>query len=373
MRLNVPLLGEAELEAVGSVLATGFLTQGPRAQEFESLVAQLVATDHAYATSSATTGIHLALHACGVEPGDEVVVPDYSFPATANAVIQQGAVPVFVDIDPATFNMDPTKLEAAITDRTAAIMPVHAFGLPADMNEINAVAAARGLPVIEDAACALAATYRGAAAGALGTAGVFSFHPRKIITTGEGGMITTSDAGVAERIAVLRTHGAVRGDTYMSFVDAGYNYRLSDINAAIGIAQMERLDHILERRRSLAAAYDDRLAEVDGVTSPIVPGDRTHTFQSYVLMLDEVFDRDAVIQALKARDVETTLGTYSMHLQPYFRDRFAIADEALPESTRAHRQALTVPLYPQMTESDVDSVVDALRITLADSRSVRAD
>lgn len=372
MRLNVPLLGEPELEAVGAVLETGFLTQGPRAREFETLVAELVGTPHAYATSSATTGIHLALHACGVQPGDEVVIPDYSFPATANAVIQQGAIPVFVDIDSATFNMDPSALDAAITDRTAAIMPVHAFGLPADMAQINAVASRHSLPVIEDAACAFAATYQGVAAGALGTAGVFSFHPRKIITTGEGGMITTSDDAISERIAVLRTHGAVRGDTYMSFIDAGYNYRLSDINAAIGIAQMARLDHILERRRSLAAAYSARLTDVDGVTTPVVPADRTHTFQSYVLTLDAEFDRDAVIHDMKSRGIETTLGTYSMHLQPYFRERFGIADDALPSATHAHRQALTVPLYPQMSEADVDSVVDALCITLAESVSVRS-
>ncbi len=373
MRLNVPLLGEPELAAVGAVLETGFLTQGPRAREFESLVEDLVGTAYAFATSSATTGLHLALHASGVQPGDEVVVPDYSFPATANAVIQQGAVPVFVDIDPGTFNLDPALLEASITERTAAIMPVHAFGLPADMAQINAVAARHGIPVIEDAACAFAATYQGVAAGALGTAGVFSFHPRKIITTGEGGMITTSDTGIAERIAVLRTHGAVRGETYMSFVDAGYNYRLSDINAAIGIAQMARLDHILERRRSLAASYAARLADIDGVTTPVVPTDRTHTFQSYVLTLDDEFDRDAVIHDLKTRDIETTLGTYSMHLQPYFRDRFGIRDEDLPAATRAHRQALTVPLYPQMTDADVDSVVDALRLVLRESASVRAE
>lgn len=360
MRLNIPLTGEEELAAVASVLESGYLTQGPRAAEFEALIANYVGTPSAFATSSATTGIHLALVAAGVQPGDEVIVPDFSFPATANAVIQQGAVPVFVDIDIDTFNIDPTLIGDAVTKRTTAIMPVHAFGLPADMDPINEVATAIGVPVIEDAACALGARYRGRQAGYLGTAGVFSFHPRKIITTGEGGMITTADENMAQRISVLRTHGAVRGSHYMSFVEAGYNYRLSDVHAAIGIAQMAKLDRIMRRRSALADQYTSQILHIPGVTAPVVPEGSVHSFQSYVVLLDEDIERDRVIDGMRERGVETTLGTYSMHLQPYFRERFGVADQSLPVSTRAHRSALTLPLYPQLTGHDVSRVCEAL-------------
>jgi dTDP-4-amino-4,6-dideoxygalactose transaminase len=236
------------------------------------------------------------------------------------------------------------------------------------MDPISAIAARAGVPVVEDAACALGAEYHGRQAGSLGTAGVFSFHPRKVITTGEGGMILTADDGLAERIAVLRSHGAVRGERYMSFVDAGFNYRLSDVNAAIGVAQMGRLSTILDGRRRGAARYAELLADVDGVAAPATPAGRTHTYQSYVVLLDADVDRDAVIGRMRERGIETTLGTYSMHLQPYFSERFGIRDEALPNATRAHRSALTIPLYPQLTEDDLREVADALRLSIAESR-----
>lgn len=345
---------------MAEVLDSGYLTQGPRVAEFERLVSDYVGTRYGFATSSATTGLHLALHAVGVQPGDEVVIPDFSFPATANAVIQQGAIPVFVDIDLATFNMDPGLLEAAITDRTRAIMPVHAFGLPADIDPINEIAGRHGLPVIEDAACALGGTYHGRQAGSLGTAGVFSFHPRKIITTGEGGLVSTDDEVVAERISVLRTHGSVRGSHFMSFIDAGYNYRLSDVLGAIGVAQMARLSEIVAGRRRLADAYARELADVEGVTRPTVPSGLEHTYQSYVVLLDERFDRNTVIDDMRDAGIETTLGTYSMHLQPYFSERFGIADEMLPMATRAHHSALTLPLYPQLGDDDIGRVCTTL-------------
>lgn len=369
MRLNVPLTGAEELALVAEVLDSGYLTQGPRAAEFERLIAERIGAMSTFATSSATTGLHLALAAMGVKPGDEVIIPDFSFPATANVVVQQGAIPVFVDIHLDTFNMDPAQLETAITDKTRAIMPVHAFGLTADMTAILRVADNHGIPVVEDAACALGATHQGREAGTLGLAGVFSFHPRKIITTGEGGLISTSDPGLAERIGVLRSHGAVRGSHYMSFIDAGFNYRLSDVHAAIGIAQMARLEHILERRRALAAVYDSLIAELDGVAGPVVmPGD-IHSYQSYVVLLEDDVDRDAVIDRMKEFGIETTLGTYSMHLQPYFRDRFGIEDSTLPAATRAQRSALTLPLYPQLHEEELTEVTDALGASILANRS----
>ncbi|WP_448003822.1 DegT/DnrJ/EryC1/StrS family aminotransferase [Agromyces bauzanensis] len=368
IRLNVPETGDEEIDAVRTVIQSGYLTQGARAAEFEALVKAVVGTQHAAAVSSATTGLHLALVALGVGPGDEVVVPGFSFPATANVVVQLGAVPIFVDIDLDTFNLDPGLLDAAITARTKAVMPVHAFGLCADMDPINEIAARHGLPVVEDAACALAGTYHGRQAGSLATAGVFSFHPRKIITTGEGGMVMTDDDHLAERMAILRAHGAVRGELYMEFVDAGYNYRLSDVHAAIGVAQMAKLPRIVADRRARAGELTRRIDGIDGVRPPVVPEHIDPTFQSYVVLLDDEIDRDGVIRSMREHDIETTLGTYGMHLQPAFRDRFGIPAEALPATTRAHRQALTLPLHARLGPDDLDTIAVALTASVAANR-----
>lgn len=360
MRLTVPSLGPEELDEVRLVMESGYLTQGPKAAEFEGLVAGFVGSRRALATSSCTTALHLSLVALGVGPGDEVVVPDFTFPATANVVVQLGAMPVVVDIDPTTFTLDPHELDRVVTDRTRAIMPVHAFGLCADMNAIMAFARSRGIPVVEDAARALGAEIDGQQAGRLGDLACFSFHPRKVITTGEGGMITTDDEALGDRLRLLSSHGGRRGELYLAFEEAGFNYRMSDVNAAIGVVQMGRLDWILDRRRSLAAHYEAALTSVAGVAAPVEPEGYRHTYQSYVVTLADGIDRDAVIRATREVGVETTLGTYAVHAQPFFQREYGYSSGDLPCSHHAFGQSLTIPLYPSMTEPDTAAVVDAL-------------
>jgi perosamine synthetase len=362
--LSRPQAGEAELDEIRAVLDSGILTQGPKVVEFERLVAELVGVPHAFATTSATTALHLALVAAGIGPGDEVLVPDFTFPATANVVVQQGAVPVLVDVGLDTFAIDVVDLERRLTQRTRAIMPVHPFGLPADMTSIMRIADAHGLAVIEDAACALGAAHGGRQVGGIGLAGCFSFHPRKSITTGEGGMITTFDARLAERIGLLRSHGGVRAQGRFTFEEAGFNYRMSDILAAVGVAQVRRLDAFLAARRRVAARYDERLAGRDEVRTPRVPDGSTHTYQSYVLLLDPHVRRDDVIDALRADGIETTIGTYALHAQPFFRRTYGLRPGDRPQSLAAFERGLALPLHGGMSESDVDLVVERLDVAL---------
>lgn len=360
-----PQTGDEELAEVAAVLASGRLTQGPKVAEFEALVRERVGTERAFAVTSATTALHLSLAALGIAAGDEVLVPDFTFPATANVVVQQRAVPVLVDIDLATFAMDPTDLERRITPRARAIMPVHPFGLPADMDPIMAIAGAKGLPVIEDAACALGATYHGRATGSIGLAGCFSFHPRKSITTGEGGMITTSDGALAERIGLLRSHGGVREGGRFRFEAAGYNYRLSDILAAVGVAQMRKLDAFLAARRRIAGLYDEALAGLERLRRPVTPPGSTHTYQSYVVLLDPAVDRDAVIARLRAERIETTIGTYALHAEPYFRGAYGYRRGDMAASLAAYQGTIALPLHGGMSDDDVALVVDRLAAALA--------
>jgi dTDP-4-amino-4,6-dideoxygalactose transaminase len=365
IRLALPYTDEDELGEVAAVLSSGYLTQGPKVRELEQAVGRLVGAEHAIATTSATTALHLSLAALGISRGDEVIVPDFTFPATANVVVQLGARPVLVDVDPRTYAMEPEQLERHISPRTRAIMPVHPFGLSADMDGLRTEADRRGIPIVEDAACALATTYRGVPVGAIGRAGCYSFHPRKSITTGEGGMIVTNDGDLADRISVLRNHGGRRSSGRYRFEDAGFNYRLSDILAAVGVAQLRKLDWIIARRRELAALYDAALADLSGVTPPWQPPWGGHVYQSYVTRLDGSIDRDAVIRALAERGIETTLGTYALHAEPFFVRALGHAPGDLTNSWDAYRTTLTLPLFPQMTVAMVERVVQALAEVLA--------
>ncbi len=368
IRLNLPYTDHRELEEIEKVLATGFFTQGPKVAEFERKVSEYIGAKYAFAMSSCTTALQLSLHALELPADAEVLVADFTFPATANIVVAEGLKPVLVDINLDTFTMDPLDLERRITEKSRAVIPVHAFGCSADMDAIIAVAEKYHLAVIEDAACALATTYKGRFVGTFGDFGCFSFHPRKAITTGEGGMITTNDKALAEKIALLRNHGGVKGELYYRYEEAGYNYRLSDIQGAMGVAQMEKLDWILEKKRELAAKLCAMLKGVPGVTPPAEPAWGGHVYQSFVVMLDESIDRDKLITLMRANGVETTLGTYAVHAQPFYRRTYGYSPGDLPNSYKAFAHALALPLDPQMDEDVLEEICEKLIKTIKEVR-----
>jgi perosamine synthetase len=366
IRLTKPELAGV-LEGLGRLLDEGFLVQGEQVREFESVVAGYVGRRHALAVSSGTAAIQCALMALGIGPGDEVALPDFTFPATANAVVLAGARPVLVDIDPATFNMRPDALEERLSDRARAVMPVDLFGLAADLGAIGEICRRRGLMLIEDSACALGAVYNDAKCGSFGEASVLSFHPRKVVTTGEGGMVLTDDAVAAERISELRNHGIRVSGGRAEFVTAGFNYRMTEIAALLGLEQMKHIGRMIERRREIASAYTSLLEDVGGVATPGECRGWVHGYQAYVIMLDDRLDRDLVIELLRKRGVESTIGTYALHVQPYYRGLLGHGPGDFPESLRAMNQALALPLYPSMTEEDIVKVAGALAESVAEA------
>jgi dTDP-4-amino-4,6-dideoxygalactose transaminase len=358
MRLNIPFIDKRELEEIDKVLSSGYLTQGPKTAEFEQKVADYIGCQFAFAMSSCTTALHLALVVLDIKPGDEVLVADFTFPATANVVVQSGAVPVLVDINLDTFTMNVDDLRSKITSRSKAIIAVDAFGCAADYDPIIRIATEYNLPVIEDAATAIGATYYGRFCGNLSVLGCFSFHPRKVITTGEGGMVTTNDSVLAEKIRLLRSHGGVREGNWFRYEAAGYNYRLSDVHGAIGVAQMEKLPMLVQRKRELAASLSARLANVPGIRTPIEPQWGGHIYQSYVALLDENLNRDQVVDGMRSRGIETTLGTYALHAQPFFQREYGYKSAQLPNSYAAFMRTVTLPLYPQMVPEDLDTIAE---------------
>lgn len=357
--LTRPLIDFADVaEDLRRIVESGQLTSGSFVAGFEADVAAYVGVEHAVATTSATTALHLALAAAGVGAGDEVLVSDFTFPASGNAIAQCGARPVLVDCEPGGFVLDFEDAERRITPRTRALMAVDPFGQPCDLTAAAALCERHGLVLVEDAACALGAHVDGRRCGAWGPgAGCFSFHPRKIITTGEGGMVTTDDGALAERLRFLRNHGGVRAEVGLRFDEHGFNYRMSELQAALGRAQMRRLEEMLAGRRAAAQAYHRALEGVGGVAGP--PEDSGATYQSYVTLLADGIDRNAVCLALRAAGVETTLGTYAMHAHPAFA-AYGYRAGDLPHSHRAQEQSLTLPLWPGMGEDVVERVVAAL-------------
>lgn len=363
MRLVVPVIDDTELEAIEEVLASGYLTQGPKVEEFEKAVADYTGARHAVATTSATTALHLSMVALNIGPGDEVIIPSFTFPATANVVIQQGAIPMLADIELKTFNISVDSLKEKITSRAKAIIPVHLFGLSADMDAVMRIASENGLFVVEDAACTLGSLYNGKHCGTIGTTGCFSFHPRKIITTGEGGMLITNDPEIAERVRKLRQHGGVRINNRFYFTEPGFNYKMSDINAAIGISQLKKINWIINRRREIAKKITKELSGIKEIVLPYEPPWARHTYQTYVLILDNTIDRDLFIKKLSQSGFEATLGTYALHMENYMQRLYGYTGNELPNTTKAFRQSVAIPLYPQMKDEEVDRLVYSIKDT----------
>ena len=359
-----------DLRRIAEVLESGHLTQGSVTEEFERLVAARAGVAHAVASSSGTTALQMALHALGIGPGDLVLVPDFTHPATINAVLAEGASAHVVDVDPDTWTVSAaTVSEAPFSAR--ALIAVDTFGLAAPYTELEQIATERGMAVISDAACSLGAREGERACGAHGALGCFSFHPRKIVTSGEGGMTTTADAELAERMRRRRNHGGVRQSGRTRFLDPGCNFRLSDILSAVAIGQMQRLDEILARRGALGRRLTENLGAIAGVRPQTIPRGRTTTYQAFVVVLDEDLDRDRLIEILNERGVESTVGAYALHAEPAYAERCARAPGDLPTSWSLGRRTLALPLHHAMTDADADRVVEALGDALGHLRSRR--
>lgn len=365
-------MGEEEWMAVKEPIEKGWLTQGPKVKEFETLFAQMHNVNHALAVSNCTTALHLALLACGVTEGDEVIVPAFTWVATANAVLYCNATPVFVDIDLKTFNIDVTKLKSKVTSKTKAIIPVHLFGLCADIDYIKRHFP--GLKIVEDGACAAGAALHGKPAGSLGDIGCFSFHPRKSVTCGEGGMLTTNDPSIASHLDMLRNHGGSISEEqrhhgakpYLlaAYDIVGYNYRMTDLQGAVGYVQLKKLNGFIEQRDQWANYYSQHLATIEWLQTPIVPEGFRHGWQSYVTLVDESkapMSRNDMMEVFQQKGISTRPGTHAVHMLGAYAQRYAINPDDFPMAYRADQYSMAIPLHNKMVKEDYDYIIEALK------------
>ncbi len=356
--MSAPDLDETDEAAVVAALRSGVLGLGPRAEEFERLAAQVAGVENAVAVSSGTAGLHLIVKALGIGPGDEVLVPSFTFAASVNAFLYEGATPVFVDVEPDTYNLDPAELSGRRTARTAAVMAVDVFGHPADWAGIERHAG--DLTPIDDCCEAIGAAWDGRPLGGFGAAGCFAFYPNKQMTTGEGGMIVTHDASLAERCRSLRNQGRGAMGVWLEHERLGFNYRMDELSAALGVSQIRRLDAFLARRAEVAAGYTQRLGEFDWVRPPVVRTDVTMSWFVYVVTLAPDVDRDAVAGSMASAGIPTRAYFSPMHLQPYIRERFGTSEGMLPVTEEAARRTLALPFHNRLGEAEIDRVVAAL-------------
>ena len=375
MSRNVPLgqptVGQEELDAIAEVFESGWLSgAGPSCLAFEREFAAVAGVDNVLSTSNCGSALHLAQLVLGAGPGDEVIVGDYTFPATGHSVLWTGATPVFVDVRPDIWSIDPEQVEAAITERTVGIIAVDVFGQPADFDELRAIADRHGLWLLEDAACSAGATYKGRQAGSIADLAAFSFHGRKGITAGEGGALVGANADLIAHARKLHTYGIAPAITregsatlpVPSFDELGYNYRMSDIQAAIMRVQVKRLPDLLANRQRVADGYAERLGDLEQLTLPVALDDRTHPWQSYVITVGSDLDRGAVALALRERGVGCNFGTYASHVQPLYGDQ-----APLPVSADLFTRHIAIPMYAGMSDDDVSYVADTVRDVVSSS------
>ncbi len=360
--MSSPDITPADIAAVNAVLSTRWLSMGPKIDEFEQAFAAQLGVRHAIGVNSGTSGLHLAMIAAGIGDGDEVITPSFSFIASANCVLYERGKPVFVDIDPLTGNMDSSRIAEAITERTKAIIPVHAFGQPADMDPILAIARVHNLRVIEDACEAIGAEYKGRRAGTLADAAMFAFYPNKQMTTGEGGMIVTDNDEWAALFRSLRNQGRDVFDGWLNHTRLGYNYRMDEMSAALGLAQLQRIEELLEKRAQVAAWYNERIDEIPGLEKPyIAPTTTRMSWFVYVIRCDDGIDRNNLIEYLKEQGIPSRAYFTPIHLQPFYKERFGWQRGDLPNTEKAGDTFLALPFSSVMTEEQVEYVCEKLR------------
>jgi dTDP-4-amino-4,6-dideoxygalactose transaminase len=377
---NRPDISQAEIDEVIDTLRSGWITTGPKTKEFERRFAAHVGARHALAVNSCTGGLHVALAAAGIGPGDEVIVPTMTFCATANVAVHLDATPILADVEPDTLNIDPQCLEAAITPRTKAVIPVHLYGHPCDMHDIRAIAKQYGLLVIEDAAHALGAAWNGQDIGSLSPATVFSFYATKNLTTAEGGMITTDDDEYAAKMEVWTLHGishdawkryATEGSWYYEVVAPGFKYNLTDLQSALGLHQLARLETMSERRAELSARYTQGLHDLPEIELPACRTGIRHAWHLYAIRLRLsmlAINRATFIERLRREGIGTSVHFIPLHRQPYYRDRFGLKPSDFPVADAAYERLISLPLYTQMADDDVDHVIEAVRRTVQRNR-----